>query len=381
MRWCQHETARYLREFSSCQPVVTISARSTRTSSPSPARAVRDAASAALPPGDTGAHAPFPVGGARLVPSNNNDVWRLETGYLRVAWRGDRSRSPGRPSSSEGSADFFPSRRSWTAEEITGCHGRLTAATPGTAMSICARSLRRPGCAHRRGAARETLRGRERRGQSPGIAPRRQSEHGSAERKTESCARTVRRWRCRRSAGHLGIDSPRTRARGASVRQYHRACWTLQHNAAWLSATAAPSPRMEADGEVAAHGDWLSTRNSSAARAGTIMTVPVTEAIPGLARTSRRDQGPAVTSRAELSSRALKQRHASASQRPVFDSLIEAMAEVSDYPELFDAAPDLCDERPLRQTYRVRRRLPIQDPTRYLMAPASLSASTSPGGD
>jgi aminoglycoside phosphotransferase (APT) family kinase protein len=35
---------------------------------------------------------PFPVGGARLVPSNNNDVWRLEAGYLRVAWRGDRRR-------------------------------------------------------------------------------------------------------------------------------------------------------------------------------------------------------------------------------------------------------------------------------------------------
>jgi aminoglycoside phosphotransferase (APT) family kinase protein len=35
---------------------------------------------------------PFPVGGARLVPSNNNDVWRLEAGYLRVAWRGDRGR-------------------------------------------------------------------------------------------------------------------------------------------------------------------------------------------------------------------------------------------------------------------------------------------------
>ena len=34
----------------------------------------------------------FPVDGARLVPSNNNDVWRLEHGYLRVAWRGDRSR-------------------------------------------------------------------------------------------------------------------------------------------------------------------------------------------------------------------------------------------------------------------------------------------------
>jgi hypothetical protein len=35
---------------------------------------------------------PFPVGDARLVPSNNNDVWRLEAGYLRVAWRGDRGR-------------------------------------------------------------------------------------------------------------------------------------------------------------------------------------------------------------------------------------------------------------------------------------------------
>jgi len=35
---------------------------------------------------------PFPVAGARLVPSNNNDVWRLPSGYLRVAWRGDRER-------------------------------------------------------------------------------------------------------------------------------------------------------------------------------------------------------------------------------------------------------------------------------------------------
>lgn len=35
---------------------------------------------------------PFPVVGARLVPSNNNDVWRLPSGYLRVAWRGDRGR-------------------------------------------------------------------------------------------------------------------------------------------------------------------------------------------------------------------------------------------------------------------------------------------------
>ncbi len=39
---------------------------------------------------------PFPVSGARLVPSNNNDVWRLETGYLRVAWRRDpKSPRPG----------------------------------------------------------------------------------------------------------------------------------------------------------------------------------------------------------------------------------------------------------------------------------------------
>jgi aminoglycoside phosphotransferase (APT) family kinase protein len=35
---------------------------------------------------------PFPVAGARLVPSNNNDVWRLPSGYLRLAWRGDRGR-------------------------------------------------------------------------------------------------------------------------------------------------------------------------------------------------------------------------------------------------------------------------------------------------
>ena len=35
---------------------------------------------------------PFKISGARLVPSNNNDVWQLKAGYLRVAWRGDRSR-------------------------------------------------------------------------------------------------------------------------------------------------------------------------------------------------------------------------------------------------------------------------------------------------
>jgi aminoglycoside phosphotransferase len=35
---------------------------------------------------------PFPVDAARLVPSSNNDVWRVAAGYLRVAWRGDRGR-------------------------------------------------------------------------------------------------------------------------------------------------------------------------------------------------------------------------------------------------------------------------------------------------
>ena len=41
---------------------------------------------------------PFSVSGARLVPSNNNDVWRLEAGYLRVAWRGTGAAWPGRRS-------------------------------------------------------------------------------------------------------------------------------------------------------------------------------------------------------------------------------------------------------------------------------------------
>lgn len=50
------------------------------------------AASAAYRLGLLAPTLPFRVGAARLVPSNNNDVWRLDTGYLRVAWRGDRSR-------------------------------------------------------------------------------------------------------------------------------------------------------------------------------------------------------------------------------------------------------------------------------------------------
>src|ERR1700747_2318216 len=54
-----------------------------------------DAASAAYRLEILGRTLPFPVDGARLVPSNNNDVWRLEHGYLRGAGRGGRKR-PGR---------------------------------------------------------------------------------------------------------------------------------------------------------------------------------------------------------------------------------------------------------------------------------------------
>jgi hypothetical protein len=66
---------------------------------------------------------PFPVSGARLVPSNNNDVWRTEAGYLRVAWRGAGAAWPGRLSSWEDCGSPFPSRRSWTAAAMTSCHG------------------------------------------------------------------------------------------------------------------------------------------------------------------------------------------------------------------------------------------------------------------
>lgn len=40
---------------------------------------------------------PFPVDGARLVLSNNNDVWRLPSGYLRVARRPESPRQGSRP--------------------------------------------------------------------------------------------------------------------------------------------------------------------------------------------------------------------------------------------------------------------------------------------
>ncbi len=67
---------------------------------------------------------PFPVSSARLVPSNNNDVWRLDAGYLRVAWRGDRSRLAREAELLGDSGSSFPSRRSWTAAAMSGCHGR-----------------------------------------------------------------------------------------------------------------------------------------------------------------------------------------------------------------------------------------------------------------
>src|SRR6185436_16559312 len=77
-----------------------------------------DAASAAYRLEILGRTLPFPVDGARLVPSNNNDVWRLKHGYLRVAWRGDRSRPA--PEVLDGGGD---DRLSWS----------LTAGMPGAA--------------------------------------------------------------------------------------------------------------------------------------------------------------------------------------------------------------------------------------------------------
>jgi hypothetical protein len=76
---------------------------------------------------------PFPVSGARLVPSHNNDVWRLEAGYLRVAWRGDRSRLAREAELLGRLRGFLP------VPEVLDCGGddrlswSLTAAMPGTA--------------------------------------------------------------------------------------------------------------------------------------------------------------------------------------------------------------------------------------------------------
>jgi hypothetical protein len=82
---------------------------------------------------------PFPVSGARLVPSNNNDVWRLEAGYLRVAWRGDRSRLAREAELLERLRGLLP------VPEVLDCGGddrlswSLTAAMPGTGYEhVCA---------------------------------------------------------------------------------------------------------------------------------------------------------------------------------------------------------------------------------------------------
>ena len=78
---------------------------------------------------------PFPVSGARLVPSNNNDVWRLGTGYLRVAWRGDRSRLAREAELLGRLRGFLP------VPEVLDCGGgdrlswSLTAAMPGTPLA------------------------------------------------------------------------------------------------------------------------------------------------------------------------------------------------------------------------------------------------------
>ena len=75
----------------------------------------------------------FPVSGARLIPSNNNDVWRLEAGYLRVAWRGDRSRLARESELLDRLRAFLP------VPEVLDCGGddrlswSLTAGMPGTA--------------------------------------------------------------------------------------------------------------------------------------------------------------------------------------------------------------------------------------------------------
>jgi Phosphotransferase enzyme family len=96
---------------------------------------------------------PFPVSSAQLVPSNNNDVWRLEPGYLRVAWRGDRSRLAREAELLDQLRGFFP------VPEVLACGGddrlswSLTAAMPGiTYEHVCVQ----PGPAGLRDLARET---------------------------------------------------------------------------------------------------------------------------------------------------------------------------------------------------------------------------------
>ena len=96
-----------------------------------------------------------------------------------------------------------------------------------------------------------------------------------------------------------------------------------------LPAVAAPSPRVEPDRDRSRAARLLRgvrsrTRGNGRDSAGHRRD-------PGLDRTSRRGQGPPVTYRAELSGRALKQMHGLPDL--AFDSLIEATAEVVDYPD------------------------------------------------
>src|SRR5215469_6447507 len=94
-----------------------------------------DAASAAYRLEVLASTLPFPVTGARLVPSNNNDVWRLEAGYLRVAWRGDRGRLAREAELLGRLRDALP------VPEVLDCGGddrlswSLTAAVPGTPLA------------------------------------------------------------------------------------------------------------------------------------------------------------------------------------------------------------------------------------------------------
>jgi aminoglycoside phosphotransferase (APT) family kinase protein len=89
------------------------------------------AASAAYRLGVLARTLPFPVSSARLVPSNNNDVWRLDAGYLRVAWRGDRSRLAREAELLGGLRGLLP------VPQVLDCGGderlswSLTAAMPG----------------------------------------------------------------------------------------------------------------------------------------------------------------------------------------------------------------------------------------------------------
>jgi hypothetical protein len=62
---------------------------------------------------------PFPVGGARLIPSNNNDVWRLKAGYLRVAWRGNRSRLAREAELLGRLRGFFPVPPAWARRTLS----------------------------------------------------------------------------------------------------------------------------------------------------------------------------------------------------------------------------------------------------------------------